>query len=128
MSIQPNELRIGNWVLGDEIHLHNQNIHSNGYTRITAYGIYMFENSPAIAEKYNPIPLTTEILAVCLPNVTEWFYEGSFKVVADDGYGWCMKVRNASHTREIEFGYFKYLHQLQNLYFSLTGEELNINL
>jgi hypothetical protein len=41
-------------------------------------------------------------------------------------YGWSMVVRNASQTNMIEFAYFKYVHQLQNLYFDIVEEELKI--
>ena len=75
-----------------------------------------------------PIPLTEEWLLKFGLQPNKWFCENSFCIVedktGDTHYGWCMKVQNASHTKEIEFGYFKYVHQLQNLYFALTGEEL----
>ena len=80
---------------------------------------------------YKPIPLTPEILDKCGFDLTQWFCEGSYKIREDRSdmlYGWTFVVRNANHDREIEFGYFKYVHELQNLYFALTGEELNINL
>ena len=77
-----------------------------------------------------PIPLTEEWLLKFGLQPNKWFCENSFCIVedktGDTHYGWCMKVQNASHTKEIEFGYFKYVHQLQNLYFALTGEELEI--
>lgn len=74
----------------------------------------------------HPIPLTEEWLVRFGLDLTTWFCEGSYLVVKDEEFGWCMKVRNASQTREIEFGYFRYVHQLQNLYFALTGEELTL--
>lgn len=83
--------------------------------------VFEFKN-----EDVKPIPLTPEVLEKCgLSNV--WIKE-SWMIVEDrsdlDLFGYAMKVRNASRTKEIEFAYFKYLHQLQNLYFALTGKEL----
>ena len=71
-----------------------------------------------------PIKITDEILSKTKPNLLEWFCEGSYMLVKDEEFGHCFKVRNASHTKEIEFGYFRFVHQLQNLYFCLTGKEL----
>ena len=75
-----------------------------------------------------PIPLTEEWLLKFGLQSNKWFCENSFCIVEDKTedthYGWSMKVQNASRTKEIEFSYFKYVHQLQNLYFALTGEEL----
>ena len=73
-----------------------------------------------------PIPLTEEILLKCgfefFDNerifnnfVIEDFHNGNYYFTAGEG----IKL----HEKHIE-----YLHQLQNLYFSLTGEELNVKL
>lgn len=81
-------------------------------------------------EDVRGIPLTEEWLNKLGLNVNKWFCENSYCVVedktGDTSYGWCMKVQNASHTKEIEFGYFKYVHELQNLYYALTGSELTV--
>ena len=39
---------------------------------------------------------------------------------------WLLKfgLKPNQYTKEIEFGYFKYVHQFQNLYFAIIGEEL----
>jgi len=71
-----------------------------------------------------PIKITDDILSKTTVNLLDWFCEGSYMLVIDEEFGHCFKVRNASHTNEIEFGYFKYVHQLQNFYFDLTGNEL----
>lgn len=75
-------------------------------------------------ENIEPIKITDDILNMLSINLIDWFGEGSYMLVKDEEFGHCFKVRNASHTHEIEFGYFKYLHQLQNYYFDLTGKEL----
>jgi len=38
------------------------------------------------------------------------------------------QLNNDNKFRDVFLGKFKYLHQLQNLYFALTNEELNIEL
>ena len=71
------------------------------------------------------IIITKKIVSEITPNLLDWFIEGSYILVPDEEYGWCLKVRNANHFKEIEFGYFKYLHQLQNIYYILSqGVEL----
>lgn len=119
MNLQPNELRIGNYVYAN-------NVDDNKIV------FQQIQNGADIdnAKWYWAVELTEELLLRCGLKPNEWFCCDGYCVVedrdADTHYGWCMKVRNASHTREIEFGYFKYLHQLQNLYFALTGEELTL--
>ena len=78
-------------------------------------------------EDLKPIPLTEEWLLKFGLNLTDWFYENSYKITKDKEYGWSMMVRNANHTTKIEFSYYKHVHQLQNLYFALCGEELIID-
>jgi len=130
--ILANELRVGNLVTYNPVAVDEG-------TLITPLAISCVDNQVGVIlddgftncytwDEILPIPLTPDILEKCSPYLLDWFCEGSFKVVKDESYGWCMKVRNASHTKEIEFGYFKYLHQLQNLYFALTGQELTVNL
>lgn len=110
--IQPNELRIGNWVKDKRDNKQYQFVRINPEFWDATF--------------FEPIPLTPEVLEKC--GLKDVWIKNSWMIVEDvsDGetFGWAMKVRNASYTREIEFAYFKYLHQLQNLYFALTGEEL----
>ena len=119
------ELRLGNLVdLGNRI---AKVIEINNLSCV----VVDLEETQDTIEDYDrtkPIPITEEWLLKFGLKPNKWFYENSFCIVedktGDTHYGWCMKVQNASHTKEIEFGYFKYVHQLQNLYFALTGEEL----
>lgn len=73
--------------------------------------------------KYKPIPLTEEWLLKCGFEYCD--------TVTPKAYwlnGVCIEKVDSMF---IEFSYgivLKYLHQLQNLYFALTGEELNIEL
>jgi hypothetical protein len=115
--IQANELRIGNWVRIRE---------SDTKVQVEAYMLNVSELSNC-----QPIPLTPEILEKCgferLTHKTEGGYKSSiysyrgkysFTVFFDDG------KLSVSFWQGNEK---QYLHQLQNLYFALTGEELNFN-
>ena len=122
--INAKDLRLGNLIL------------KNGkiYEITTLFFVDLHDGT--VRENYNnsyviePIKLTEELLNKLGLNVNKWFCENSYCVVedktGDTSYGWCMKVQNASHTKEIEFGYFKYVHELQNLYYALTGSELTV--
>ena len=108
--MKASELRIGNWF-----------DHHGEYKQVTPNTILEVWEAERIWVK--PILLTEDILLKCeficnirfeqknyyLPRLSIYFNNDKFQ---HDGYD-----------REI-----KYLHQLQNLYFALTGEELNIEL
>ena len=81
-----------------------------------------------------PIPLTPEILvkagfAVAFtsdpqsPNASKKYTLGLFKIHQPDEDAPFLYFFSEDYDVRL-----KYLHQLQNLYFSLTGEELNISL
>jgi hypothetical protein len=81
---------------------------------------------------YEPIPLTPEILEKAGFKKGEPFYishEDTFYL--GDRYFWVQHCfcHKTSHESAIVLAWWvKYVHQLQNLYFALTGEELEINL
>jgi hypothetical protein len=121
-TILANELRIGNWV--------NTSVEP---TLLTDYNKVKEITSDALVcenvgacdwSDITPIPLTPEILEKAgfeddLPWKKNNFCldsECRFHVVDGTGYGVII-------ARQIKF-----VHQLQNLYFALTGEELEINL
>jgi len=114
--IAANELRIGNKVL-----------YGNVYTIDNGMQIHNYYKS------FNPIPLTPEIL-----EKAGWLWNeecNSFeKYPNGDARMNLQKKFNGGYTM---FNYvikaliaenIWHLHQLQNLYFALTGEELSINL
>ncbi len=72
------------------------------------------------------ISLTEEWLFKFGLNTTDFFHEQSFRINQDEDFGWTITVQSADHKKQIEFSYFKYVYQLQNLYFALTGEELSL--
>ncbi len=118
--MEVNELRIGNYLFID-VGLPSMETHAVKAEDITSIS----NNVMKILVK--PIPLTEE-----------WLLKFGFEYKDRGGYkGWYSPfVLNESiRIFEIENGWFKYssarsvikyVHQLQNLYFALTGEELTI--
>lgn len=126
--INPKELRIGNWVL-DTIYLEEDEIGKPlkiEYFHFTQPGDY-----------FSPIPLTPEILEKAGFRAVDAEIEGFTRVHGRPFYSIVSKSQIFTLTDEpygvwhyIDFPYtrLQYLHQLQNLYFALTGEDLNIEL
>ena len=114
--IHPHELRIGNWVYIQSSKMVKQ---FDGERTQT----YKLHN--VISEKarlFDPIPLTEDIL---LNRCGFYKYPALFykcKVCISIIHG---KLYFKFKQENVEI---KYLHQLQNLYFALTGNELEINL
>jgi len=129
--MKASELRVGNYVQTNyEGILQVVNVNSAGLEYIDAHkpnfsAIGRFELSSV-----SGIPLTEEILLKCgFVEKKKWFYKEKFLL----GY----MTTDENLQAEWKFGgvegtwnllNLKYLHQLQNLYFALTGEELEINL
>ena len=118
------ELRVGNW-----INLH-KNVLYEPYQNSSGFDLYKLDESDC--SDASPIELNEDILVKCgfvkgVDNVfflkTNLFYIRIFEEIGHvlfslDKYSNSLKVSDST----------KHLHQLQNLYFALTNEELNINL
>ena len=113
------ELRIGNWVKWN----YEESSDGNAYPVEFGYELDDIKNNPNIVE---PIPLTEEWLVKFGIMQNTWFEDGSYMIKEDRGFGWEMYVRNAVKTKRISFAYFKHVHQLQNLFYCLCGEELEL--
>lgn len=138
-----NELRIGNYVIsGDKIILVNS-IDDDGingdvdcdFELFTYEGYFDIRGrKEQMRGKINlikPIPLTEEILLKCgfekikassFIEYDKWVNQDGEEILfqAGDGFYHCLI--------QTENNQVKSLHQLQNLYFALTGEELKINI
>lgn len=114
--MKASELRIGNYVYRQSAKL-----------IIDKSSVYQIENvNIQSALKYEPIPLTEE-----------WFDKfgfnqmGMWKILKDvefsiiKGYG--LALKSIDGYRRLNQNSIKYVHQLQNLFFALTGEELAVN-
>lgn len=119
--MKANELRIGNWVWNDV-----QNLPVKVDMQILNEQYYA---DRGIGQSWLPFPLTEEILLKC------GFIKVRYEKYAHNKLN---KLRAFPHVMKEGFGIYmmgsytlphiKYLHQLQNLYFELTGQELDIKL
>lgn len=130
--IQANELRIGNWlyVYGNTINTYQTSKPKQvNIEFLKAINVENEERPNGILTWFNPIPLTPEILEKC---GFEYWTLDHFCKDPNDAY-WVhnkMKfaINNIKWTVQKLDVKINYLHQLQNLYFALTGEELLINM
>lgn len=124
-EIKANELRVGNWVYDNGKGVFDRTM---GNRRVSHELIYSLAcgNTGYI----QPITITPEILETIgfktHPAVPVWQlmlpdYNGDIMFFGTE----CKFVTDGEKTT---LPHIKYLHQLQNLYFALTGEELEINL
>ena len=127
--INPQELRLGNL-----LHLYKEN---NLVEVIKIFEAHLEVHSVDLQfwteeiNEFNPIPLTEEILKKCK------FLNRSFYVIgAGNSFKW--QLDDIVLLKNIEGKFYlpnmlknivlESLHQLQNLYFALTGKELEVNL
>lgn len=105
--IQETELRIGNWVIWNE---------DETFMQIGPTSFLLPD------ERFNPIPLTPEILEQCgIQNNKIPLRNGNWLVIPELKWVDIQKDENLTLRVRCEF-----LHQLQNLYFALTGTELEV--
>ena len=119
LTMKASELRIGNWVYKPE---------ADENTEMFAHGIAAFALAESIRKSeqqamYEPIPLTPEWLEKFgFENGVE--FQGGRLFYENEGI--TLEAPNAGNC--LDFGLpCKYVHQLQNLYFALTGNELTLN-
>lgn len=116
--MEAKDLRIGNWFLADT--------EENNFKQINANEILDFNDDP-LDDYYKPIPITEEWLLKFGFDGKDYFTDLHLKSNNYEfHYG-----NNELAIVQFEFGYgmfvkIKYVHQLQNIYFALTGEELTL--
>ncbi|MEZ7496496.1 hypothetical protein QO206_13440 [Leeuwenhoekiella aequorea] len=127
-----NELRIGNYVNLDAPI-------QDKLIRIAPYHILEIYQCEIAKSKipYKPIPLTEEILLKCEGFSLTSDY-GDQKYYDNGKFGVCFdhdelvffrcSIRNAVNNLIYDSEHFQYLHHFQNTMYSLTGEELKIEL
>jgi hypothetical protein len=136
--IAANELRIGNFVLAKPIFGNDKKF--KPLQIASPNEIFRCYNTP---KDFNPIPLTPEILEKC-GFVVVHKANNHYTINDPNGFKDSHKIaifHTVNNQWHIAFsdtfsGYkdyipttkIKYLHQLQNLYFALTGEELTVKL
>lgn len=125
--IRAQELRIGNLVKNDGCICEIMHLYGGDFINCTLK-TKQGNNINAHYKLIQPIPLTEE-----------WLLKAGFNKFPSTQYDrddfWCLEyIERKGHAYYNQFWcnqleiYIKYVHQLQNIYFCLTGEELNINL
>jgi len=122
--MEARELRIGNWYKGD--------MFGGGEYQITPEDIQNLHDDPQ-DDFYQPIPITEERLVRFgfEKQYDDHVYDkDNFRIEliwwADDDPEWKLKRHDGVSFSRHSAIKTKYVHQLQNLYFALTGEELTI--
>lgn len=124
--INANELRMGNLIEKDNVIYKFLSLEQN-HASTSEYRFYWVETLDGKLGKYysshfNPIPITPEILEKCGFD-RNCILKISQGLNIEWSYGkevWLTKEGEVIY----EFENTQHLHQLQNLYFALTGEEL----
>jgi hypothetical protein len=125
--IDTRELRIGNWVEYSHNPLDDEGNIEWRPTRIDYNDISYLCQYPD-EDDYRPIPLTEEILLKAgFRETIHGFTNDVLRLgyITTDDYYQCILTPQGNRWLLIPM---QYLHQLQNLYFALTGQELNIEL
>lgn len=135
-TIKTSELRLGNWVFG-----HNPATMAYkqvGYFKVDdineeGVNTYRVDGFDTESAYYEPIPLTPELLEKCGFELNKKVYRWHKNTITicnnedNTGFYWDLSadggLRLATEWKDVN-----YLHQLQNLFFALTGEELQIEL
>ncbi len=124
------ELRIGNYHKSDGIEIPRMDISSvkidgQSFSAITGYGIYLVQDGKL---DFEPIPLSEEwLLRFGFRQLNETDWESPVNC-----YRWDTAREGMQFfTQDGEWLFFSnadcdYVHQLQNLYFSLCGKELEL--
>jgi len=133
--IQGNELRIGNLVQ-DELGIEKMlRVYRIDEAAITC-GDKEFSH-PYLPETLKPIPLTPEVLEKCGFGARKFIEIGKYSYLEIDmtvvnTIGYRAIIQLEENDEGVIERYFmphiKHLHQLQNLYYALTGTELTITL
>lgn len=123
--IHKQELRVGNWFY-DKSGNPKQAI-ALGYETIK-----VLDENGCLYDDAMPITLTPEILVKCGLKLEDAYYgfrKGRYIILqmSNSFTLFLNKIESSPEIMELITG-FKYLNQLQNLYFALTSEELTINL
>ena len=133
--INQTELRIGNYIYDDEnVIVKVERIDSKRYNDWNGEGnppvLFSINGSIYESDIINSIPLTEEILLKCGFKYENGEYvRGLWKLLPDFpkeeviGYGLFIK---GLEWRRINQNSIKYVHQLQNLFFTITGYELGV--
>ena len=114
-ELKASELRIGNWF---------KQSYTDGYYQIGWEEIKDTING----EKRTPIPLTEQwLIDFGLKDYCELTDLVTIELKYNKGYGVNIWIGGQDWIGEKEINHIDYVHQLQNLYFALTEQELTLN-
>jgi hypothetical protein len=126
--IKPNELRIGNWAYTNGRSQKILSIFEEGVNLVVDQSGHFPVNEFTKYDCIEPIILTPELIAGCGFRASTSLKETNYynddihgSILFKDGEYWLIDYELNGWVR------LQYLHELQNLYFSLTGAELEIN-
>ena len=119
--MEAKELRIGNWIRHKYHILLVETIDANDeiYACNIKRNVHVYKD----IEDFEPIPLTEEwLIKFGFRVMDSWllYYKGSFEIEP-------LREGFLFSQYENDLLNIKYVHQLQNLYFTLTGEELSLH-
>lgn len=117
-----NELRIGNLLQGDPLVIARECISSDGIVRITGYGIHLTERGDI---NYKPILLDDFDMERFGFTYNDLNGSSGFWQIVPPNYGEVFEILEGEESWQWNWRVeLRYVHELQNLYFALTGEEL----
>lgn len=122
--MKTNELRIGNWILYNDLYCKIIGIYKEDNEVIIEY--YNGETDYRFIDYIEPIELTEEVLLKIGFNK-----ERDIKTLNEEVFVWhngIIEYQCGDCNYDAVICQCKYLHQLQNAYYLLTGQELNIEL
>lgn len=135
MELKSNELRIGNFIIGTYENEDNNLVHETvcEFKFYNCYDDFYFVESLDLIEDFTgfkPIPITEEwLLKFGFAKQCDYLYFDfengniSFNDEIKNGISLCIGTYCSSGSA---FENIKHVHQLQNLFFALTGEELKL--
>lgn len=95
--------------------------------------VFLFKNEEDVLSTFVPVPITPELLEICgFVDHAGNGWGSRLQLNSTDELAWykqdnSLKYQTQGSGFSRDFS-IKYLHQLQNLFFALTGDELKINL
>lgn len=125
------ELRISNYVVLDKL-AEITMISNDGDCYISYPDEKDVDDTYTLIKNIEPIPLTPEVLEACgferEPFISA-LYQNFIRNGSGDYDGYCLSLRYPNYPVYLSCGTkFNFLHQLQNLYYALTSQELQIDI
>ena len=114
------ELRVGNY-----INLTKDNFKTTKVYQLDAFDIYKLQENECADIK--PIPITEEWLIRL--GLSEYYGSSYYLKINRDKLKWCRRTPKGGKGIRFKcpkYPHIAYVHQLQNLYFALTGKELEL--